>query len=277
MSPTPATLDWFPALGVLAVGLGLGAVLVHRVLAAARPVARARAGLLLHLGDLEGKRDALLQQLREMEDTASKRTPEQLARERYALELETAQVLLALEDRRASVDAIPAVGDDRGGRRRKRTSRRAHPARSPGAGRRGFAWVIGSAAALLLLVFLVVQSATPREPLAGRRITGTVDIDPSLEGAVPPGAVLFVFAREAGAAGGPPVAVKRLPARFPAAFELSEADSMMGRPFPETLLLEARLDSDGDPSTRPATDPRARLDRVKAGRTGLHLVLRRPR
>jgi hypothetical protein len=111
---------------------------------------------------------------------------------------------------------------------------------------------------------------------SGRRISGTVDIDPSLASTVPPGAVLFVFVREAGAAAGPPVAVKRLPARFPATFELSEADSMMGRPFPDAVLLEARLDSDGDPTTRPATDPRARIDRVKAGRTDLHLVLRRP-
>ncbi len=51
---------------------------------------------------------------------------------------------------------------------------------------------------------------------------------------------------------------------------------MMGRPFPDALLLEARPDSDGDPTTPPATDPRARLDRVKAGRTDLHLVLWRP-
>ena len=41
--------------------------------------------------DLEARRDALLQQLRELDDTASKRTPEQLARERYALELQAAE------------------------------------------------------------------------------------------------------------------------------------------------------------------------------------------
>jgi len=48
--------------------------------------------------DLAGKSEALLRQLRELEDTASKRTPEQLARERYALELEAAQTFLALDE-----------------------------------------------------------------------------------------------------------------------------------------------------------------------------------
>ena len=43
--------------------------------------------------DLVARRDALLQQLRELEDTAAKRTPEQLALERYALELEAARAL----------------------------------------------------------------------------------------------------------------------------------------------------------------------------------------
>jgi hypothetical protein len=61
----------------------------------------------------------------------------------------------------------------------------------------------------------------------------------------------------------------------PVAVELSEADSMMGQPFPDVLLIEARLDSDGDPTTRSPTDPKARLDRVKAGQTDLRLVLRR--
>jgi tetratricopeptide (TPR) repeat protein len=109
----------------------------------------------------------------------------------------------------------------------------------------------------------------------GRRVSGTVELDPSLAGAVDAQAVLFVFVRKAGATSGPPIAVKRLPAVFPAAFELSEADSMMGQAFPDPLLVEARLDSDGDPTTRPPSDPRARLDGLKAGRSDVRLVLRR--
>jgi len=42
------------------------------------------------------------------------------------------------------------------------------------------------------------------------------------------------------------------------------------------MLIEARLDEDGDPTTRAPTDPKARLDSVKAGRTDVRLVLKRP-
>jgi tetratricopeptide (TPR) repeat protein len=120
------------------------------------------------------------------------------------------------------------------------------------------------------------SSGTPaRATKGGRRVAGTVDIEPSLRSTVAPGAVLFIFARPAGVTGGPPVAVKRLAPTFPVAFELSEADSMMGQPFPDPLVIEARLDADGDPTTRSPADPKARLDGVKSGRTDLRLVLRR--
>ena len=134
--------------------------------------------------------------------------------------------------------------------------------------------------------------ADPAPRSAGARVAGTIDLDPSLRNTLAPGAILFVFARAAGVTDGPPVAVKRLPATFPAPFELSEADSMMGQPLPDRLLTqtrrrahrtcpdrllsEARLDSDGDPTTRPPTDPKARLDKVKTGRTDLRLILKRP-
>ena len=462
---TAESVDWAPAIAALAVGLVFGAALVWRVILASRAAAQAATGVSsLEVRDLAGKRDVLLRQLRELEDTASKRTPEQLARERYALELEAAGVLLALDKRGGSAKAkrAPTAAAS--------TSTPAGPAPSDRAGRRGFLWGVGSASALLFLGFLVYQSAKPREaggsvtgdvpmgggaagrqsagsdepaapteaqiqaalarnpgdidahlalarlyisrrdmmsawnetkqvlerapgnpralayqglvrlamgqrdvaldlvkkalandpnlidgyvyralvyvrmgrmqdaeasiaeaskrfperaaslrrlladlekpdaamtdtgsaageadphatpgppgdagraaPAAaapsGRRISGTVDIDPPLKTTVAPGAILFVFVREAGFGAGPPVAAKRLPARFPAAFEITEADAMMGQPFPDSLLIEARLDSDGDPTTRPPTDPKARLDDVKAGRTDVRLVLRRP-
>jgi cytochrome c-type biogenesis protein CcmH len=392
------------------------------MLASRRSGARAAPALPLETRDLEGKRDALVRQLRELEDTGSKRTPEQLARERYALELEAAHVLLSLDER------LPST-------RSRRAAHRARPgepaaAPSPRAGLRGFLWGMGSAAAVALLAALVYQSTKPREAggsltgnlpmgkqgqepgatdaeeaqlaaavardpsdidarlalarlhLARRdmmsvwndttevltrkpghptalayqslvrlamgqadaavdllnraiasdpnqvdayaylvlayarmgkmsdaqatvaratkrfpdaaenfrrllaevqtqagpariRIAGVIDIDPSLRDSISPSAVLFVFARQAGAAAGPPAAAKRLPATFPATFELSEADSMMGQPLPDVLLIEARLDEDGDPTTRPPTDPKARIDQVKAGRTDLRLVLKR--
>ena len=122
-------------------------------------------------------------------------------------------------------------------------------------------------------------ASAPRPAAAGggRRVAGNVDLDPVLKGTLSPSAVLFVFVREAGFGAGPPIAAKRFPATaFPVAFEIGESDAMMGQPFPDSLLVEARLDADGDPTTRPPTDPKARQDDVKAGTTDLHLVLKRP-
>jgi tetratricopeptide (TPR) repeat protein len=110
----------------------------------------------------------------------------------------------------------------------------------------------------------------------GRRVAGVIDLEPSLKATASPSGILFVYVRSAHASGGPPIAVKRLPAVFPASFELGQADSMMGQEFPERVQVEARLDADGDPTTRAPTDPKAHLDDVKAGRTDLRLVLKRP-
>jgi hypothetical protein len=111
---------------------------------------------------------------------------------------------------------------------------------------------------------------------AGRSVSGTVELDPSAQGAATSQAVLFVFVREAGFGAGPPVAVHRVASpSFPVHFEIGEADAMMGQPFPNELLVEARLDGDGDPTTRPPTDPKARVDDVKVGRTDVRLVLKR--
>ena len=446
-----SSIDWIPALAILAGGLVFGAILVWRLFGGSRRPARAVAFAEVEARDLAGKSEALLRQLRELDDTASKRNPEQLARERYALELETAQALLALEQKGGSVMATAKRAPLAG----------AAPAEPQvRASVRGFLWGIGSAAGVVLLGILVYQAAQPREPggsvtgntpmtsraaggaaaqgeeaelqaalarnpddldahlalarlyvgrenwmgvwnetarvlerapgnppalayqslvrlamgqtdvavgmltkalaadpdlidgyvylaltyarmgrmrdaeaavaraskrfpdraaefrqflaelrkqetplaqastapaaananphagldapvdpapkSAGPRVSGTVDLDPSLKNTLSPGAILFVFARAAGAREGPPVAVKRLRATFPAAFELSEADSMMGQALPDHLLIEARLDSDGDPTTRPPTDPKARLDKVKVGRTDVRLILKRP-
>jgi len=446
------SVDWIPALAILAGGLVFGAILVWRLFGGPGRPARAGAVHAVEARDLAGKSEVLLRQLRELEDTASKRNPEQLARERYALELEAAQALLALEQRGGS--AMPEKSAPA-------TPAGATPALPDGrASARGFLWGVGSAAGVVLLGVLVYQAARPREPggsvtgntpmtsrssdgtaaqgeeaelqaalarnpddidarlalarldvgrenwmgvwnetarvlerapgnpqalayqslvrlamgqtdvavgmltkalaadpelidgyvylaltyarmgkmrdaeatvaraskrfpdraaefrkfladlrkqeppparastapaaakanphagldapadpaprSAGARVSGTIDLDPSLRNTLAPGAILFVFARAAGVTEGPPVAVKRLPATFPAPFELSEADSMMGQPLPDRLLIEARLDSDGDPTTRPPTDPKARLDKVKTGRTDLRLILKRP-
>ena len=433
-------VEWLPALLILGIGLVLGAAVVWRLLRDSRGPVKAFAGTpVVELRDLAGKSEALVRQLRELDDTAGKRTPDQLARERYALELDAAKALLAFQKGIAFQSPAPPVT--------------APPVPPGGSAMRGFLWGTGSATGVLLLAFFVNQSAKPREaggsvtgnlpataeapdadetqlkeavarapndteahlalaqlyverknwmgiwnetgrvlelspgntraladqslvriamnqmdlavkvltkviaddpglidahaylalaysrmgrmpdaertiskaakrfpehaadlrnylkdvserdvpeaqaganPHAGLAmpgadlpsgkaagrvtgVSGVIDVDPSLKDKLPARGVLFVFARAAGAASeGPPVAVKRLPAKFPAAFELSQADSMMGQPLPSELLIEARLDEDGDPTTRPPTDPKARLDRVKVGRSDVRLVLKRP-
>jgi cytochrome c-type biogenesis protein CcmH len=432
-------VDWGPGLAVLAIGLLLGGLVLWRVTLSGTKTAPAAVPV-SGGPDLEAERDVLFQQLRELEDTGTKRTPEQLARERYDLELKAARVLLALDQGQAA--------DRRRGEAAAREKAPAREASSAPVARpalRGFFWGLGSAAALALLVALVARGARPRDdapsgpstvteapgPAADREVArykaalernpddfetrvdlarvylgrqdlmgvwnetqyvlartpghpralayqalvrlamgqadlalemakqakaqapdllevylhlslvymrmgrvseaeavmaeakkrfpdqvpmlatlmaemkqqspdaspslpgdphasvpapqgsptsvaGQLDLDPALRGTVPPGTAIFVTLRAVGAEGGPPIAVKRLPAAsFPLSFAIGAADSMMGQELPERVRVEARADSDGDPITRSPTDPKARADDVRMGSADLRLVLRR--
>jgi tetratricopeptide (TPR) repeat protein len=160
-----AVIDWQTSLGVLVAGLVVGAVLLWRLrrapAAAAAPDTRD-----LDARDLEAKRDALLRQLRELDDTAAKRTPEQLARERHELEHAAARVLRDLDRHApapssgpASAAVLPAAAA-------------AGVAVPPNAAARGFFWGVATATALAALVFFVSRAANPREE--GGSLTGTV-------------------------------------------------------------------------------------------------------
>src|SRR5262249_19319029 len=167
----PAQVDWLPALLVLAIGVIAGAGVVWQVLASSRrqPSAAAAASVAsVEVRDLAGKSDVLLRQLRELEDTGSKRTPDQLARERYALELEAARTFLALDDRAGPVQKTQRKGAPR--ESSAAAPGRVAPASPERAGMRGFLWGTGSATAILLLGFFVYQSAKPRDP--GGSVTG---------------------------------------------------------------------------------------------------------
>ncbi|HEU0107680.1 MAG TPA: tetratricopeptide repeat protein [Vicinamibacteria bacterium] len=114
----------------------------------------------------------------------------------------------------------------------------------------------------------------PASSGGGRSVSGVIDLDPAARAALRPGAIVFVMLRESGFGAGPPLAARRLPASaFPLAFEIGQADAMAGGQVPDDVLVEARLDSDGDPLTRPPSDPYGREDHVKIGTRGLHLVL----
>jgi len=90
-----------------------------------------------------------------------------------------------------------------------------------------------------------VAAATTGEP-----ISGTVRLAPDQAALAAPSAVLFVIARPE--AGGPPLAVKRVASpSFPLEFEIGPDDRMIQQmPFVGPLVLTARLDGDGNASTR---------------------------
>ena len=88
------------------------------------------------------------------------------------------------------------------------------------------------------------------------------------------GGVLFVFVREAGATGGPPLAVQRIPGPiFPLEFAIGPQDAMVASgPFPERVTVEARLDGDGNAMTEETGDLSARSE-TAPGSSGVTLAL----
>jgi cytochrome c-type biogenesis protein CcmH len=159
---TSPPIDWVTSLGVLGAGLVLGALLLFRLLSKGRETAQTldEPPAL----DLEARRDELLQQLRDLEDTKAKRTPAQLARERYALELEAARTLRDLEVQRKTAA-------------RSARKKKADEAPEAGAGwlsrnpaLKGFVWGAGSVVVLGLMLLFVSRSAEER--VAGGSATG---------------------------------------------------------------------------------------------------------
>ncbi|HUF43451.1 MAG TPA: hypothetical protein VMR20_15965, partial [Verrucomicrobiae bacterium] len=63
---------------------------------------------------------------------------------------------------------------------------------------------------------------------------------------------LFIIARQAGGAGGPPLAVKKIDKpTFPQSYSLGQENVMLqGMPFSGKMAVSVRLDKDGDPATR---------------------------
>jgi tetratricopeptide (TPR) repeat protein len=105
------------------------------------------------------------------------------------------------------------------------------------------------------------ETSAPAPPAEPTPVKVTLELAP---GAATTSGILYVMARNP--AGGPPIAVKRLPvSAFPVTVELGAADSMMGQEIPGSFRLEARLDSDGDVTTKPPTDPAAAADGVSPG------------
>jgi tetratricopeptide (TPR) repeat protein len=155
----PATVDWQPALLVLLGGLVVGILLL---LWSRRPAAEAAAPAVprLELRDLERQIELLIQQLRELDDTAATRTPEQLARERYALELSAAHALLAN-------DSLGQSSPTGGRQKRRHAAARtdaAVPRRAVSVRRRAVAWTAGIGVSGAVVWAVAAGTATPRQP-----------------------------------------------------------------------------------------------------------------
>ena len=121
-------------------------------------------------------------------------------------------------------------------------------------------------------------SASPPHPASSSAaITGTIMLDPKLKAKIDPSAALFIIARPAGGAGGPPLAVKKLDKPvFPLRYSLSQENVMMpGAPFSGRLNLTVRLDKDGNPVTRGSGDVTGEFKNnpVQVGANDVDIVL----
>ena len=99
-------------------------------------------------------------------------------------------------------------------------------------------------------------AAVPAAGGEGASVRIRITLAPTLKLAEKADAPLFVFVRDPRAAG-PPLAVKRLAARFPQVVELSSADAMLaghGMQVGQDVEIVARLSSSGGPLASPG-DP----------------------
>jgi cytochrome c-type biogenesis protein CcmH len=135
--------DWLSAIGILLAGLVLGFMFIY---AFVRRRGSAAAADGVELRDLEAKRDALLQQLREVGDDAE---------ERARLEVETAQVLRAIDERNVATGFSPS----RDGLKPVTTSSSTGLRHE----RKGFLWGAGSVAALAFLGYFGYRALQPKD------------------------------------------------------------------------------------------------------------------
>jgi hypothetical protein len=109
----------------------------------------------------------------------------------------------------------------------------------------------------------------------GKKVTGTISLDPALKAQLPANKILFLFARPQGVKRGPPLAVKRiLITQLPYSFTIGQSDTMMpDAEFDGPITLTVRLDQDGNASPAPG-DIEGTLD-TQADAKNVRLVLNR--
>lgn len=115
------------------------------------------------------------------------------------------------------------------------------------------------------------SAPTPEPAADARDVTGEIAGDSSL---LRPGDTLFLVARPEGVERGPPTWVKKLTIReLPVAFRIGPADSMIGGEPPASVVLTARVDRDGNPTTRGPGDLEGKSAVVAPGATGVAIAL----
>ena len=138
--------DWLSATAMLLSGLIVGFMFIYSSMRKKQQAAVASSGEDLELRDLQARRDALIQQLRDLEDVPAN------AAERTRLEREAAQVLRALDGRAPKLAAagLPPAP--------------LPPATSAGMNPtvKGFLWGVGSIAILGFLGWFVYSQATDK-------------------------------------------------------------------------------------------------------------------
>src|SRR6185295_12051034 len=88
-----------------------------------------------------------------------------------------------------------------------------------------------------------------------RTVSGRLEMDPALRAQLPAKVTMFVTVREAGERQGPVLAAKKIVTTgFPVFFEVGPKDSTRGERLPSRVLVEGRVDADGDPMTRSPGD-----------------------
>jgi cytochrome c-type biogenesis protein CcmH len=105
-------------------------------------------------------------------------------------------------------------------------------------------------------------------------IRGTIEVAPELAGRLPANAILFLIARRGSA--GPPLAVRRIASpTFPLEFSIGPGDRMIeSMPFVGPLNVTARLDSDGNATSRSPGDLQGAAGApVNPGASGVVVVL----
>jgi hypothetical protein len=112
----------------------------------------------------------------------------------------------------------------------------------------------------------LVVAAAPQPKISGR-------IEIAKPVATP--TYVFVIARDELRTGGHPLLAKRLEVKsFPVNFTLGPEDAMMGGALPPRVLLEARVDRDGDAATHEAGAPSASIGGVSPGASNIVLRLK---